>query len=75
MPDSNRNRKSEKGNNKENRTGENPAGKPGYRKLPDDPGNRSDESISTRDDSANGKYSCVGKRDEDIDNDNTRGGD
>ena len=67
MPDSNRNRNSIKGNDKEDRTG-NDKRDPGYRKLPDnkDP-DRSNESISTRGDSSNGKYSRTKKRKEDID--------
>jgi hypothetical protein len=63
-----------KGNEEENRTGNKNPVPAGSRKLPDNPKRRSDESISTRDDTANGKYSRTKKRDEDIDNDNTRGG-
>jgi hypothetical protein len=74
MPDSNRNRNSTKSNDQENRTGKNKQQDTGYRKLPDNPNNRSDESISTADNTANGKYSRTKVRDEDIDNDNTRGG-
>jgi hypothetical protein len=74
MPESNRNRHSIKGNEQENRTGNNNPQKTGYRKLPDNPRNRPDESISTADNTANGKYSRTKVRDEDIDNDNTRGG-
>jgi hypothetical protein len=70
-----RHRQGLKGNDEENRTGaKNKPVPAGYKKLPDNPKNRSDESISTRDDTANGKYSRTRKRDEDIDNDNTRGG-
>lgn len=68
----NRNRNSEKDSDKKSSTGK--KDNAGYKKLPDNPKNRPDESISTRDDTANGKYSRTGKRDEDIDNDNTRGG-
>ena len=57
MADSNRNRNSKKGSEKETRKG-----------------TGEDESISTRGDTANGKYSRTGIRDEDIDNDDTRGG-
>ena len=74
MPDNNRNRKSEKGNEKENRTGNNTKQKSGYRKLPDNPQPRSDESISTADNTANGKYSRTGKRDDEVNNEDTRGG-
>jgi hypothetical protein len=67
MPDSNRNRNSIKGNDEEDRTG-NDEKNPGYRKLPDnnDP-DRTDESISTRGDTSNGKYSKTNVRKEDID--------
>jgi hypothetical protein len=71
MPGNNRNRNSEKGNADENRTG---ANNEGYRKLPDDPSNDPAESISTANDTSNGKYSRTNKRDEDVDNDDTRGG-
>jgi hypothetical protein len=73
MTDNNRNRNSQKGNENENRTG-NENKQPGYRKLPDDPNNSPDESISTRENTANGKYSKTNVRDEEIDNDDTRGG-
>jgi hypothetical protein len=71
MPGNKRNRQGEKGNDKENRTG---AEKSRYKKLPDNPSNPPDESISTRDNTADGKYSRTGKRDDEIDNDDTRGG-
>lgn len=74
MPNSNHNRNSKKGNEKEDRTGNNTKEKTDYQKLPDDPGNPPDESISTRDNTARGKYSRTGKRDEEINNDDTRGG-
>jgi len=74
MPGNNRNRKSIKGNENESRTGNKKKEKEGYKKLPDNPKNSPDESISTRDDTANGIYSRTGKRDEDIDNKKTRGG-
>jgi hypothetical protein len=71
MPGNKRNRQGEKGNDKENRTG---SEKSQYKKLPDNPRNAPDESISTRDNTANGKYSRAGKRDDEIGNDDTRGG-
>jgi hypothetical protein len=74
MPDSKRNRNSQKGNEEENRTGSNKKEQRGHHKLPDDPSNNPAESISTADDTANGKYSRTNKRDEDVDNDDTRGG-
>jgi hypothetical protein len=69
-----RNRNSEKGSEKENRTGENGAENAHNHKLPDNPNRNPEELISTRGDTSNGKYSKTGKRDEDIDNDDTRGG-
>ena len=69
-----RNRNSEKGNDTENRTGKNLQKDTHYRKLPDDNSNDPAESISTRGDTSNGKYSRTNKRDEEIDNDDTRGG-
>ena len=73
MADSNRNRNSKKGSEKETRKGTGEENR-GNRKLPDNRENASDESISTRGDTANGKYSRTGIRDEDIVNDDTRGG-
>jgi hypothetical protein len=73
MPNSNRNRESIKGNDKEDRTGNTAKGDPGYKKLPDNP-DPSGEVISTAGDSANGKYSRTKKRDEDIVNTEVRGG-
>ena len=73
MAESTRNRNSEKGNERENRGGKKQVDDD-YRKLPDNPENAQDESVSTADDTANGKYSRTAKRDEDIDNDDTRGG-
>ena len=52
-----RNRNSQKDTDKENRRGKNLQKDTQYKKLPDDPSNNPEESISTRDDSANGKYS------------------
>jgi len=74
MADSKRNRKSLKGNEEEDRTGNINKEDTSYHKLPDNPNNPPDESISTADDSSDGKYSGTNKRDEDIDNENTRGG-
>ena len=74
MPGNNRNRNSNKGNENESRTGKKKKETDGYKKLPDNPNNPPDESVSTRDDTANGIYSRTGKRDEDIDNEDTRGG-
>ena len=69
-----RNRNSEKGNDTENRRGKNLQKDSHYKKLPDDQANDPAESVSTRGDTASGKYSRTNKRDEDIDNDDTRGG-
>lgn len=75
MANSNRNRNGQKGNDKENRVGGNRDENRGNRKLPDNPNNSADdESISTAGDTSNGKYSRTNVRDEDIDNDETRGG-
>lgn len=71
---SKRNRNSEKGPEKEDRTGQSKYEPVHYRKLKNNPRLRSDESISTRDNPAGGKYSKTGKRDEDIDNSDTRSG-
>lgn len=74
MPDSKRNRNGEKGNDIENRTGNNPTTKEGYKKLPDNTVNPADESISTKGDTANPKYSRTAKRKEDIEKEtNTKG--
>ena len=72
MTKSNRNRASQKGNEKENRTGNNTKAKTGYRKLPDNK-DATEDSVSTRGNSANGKYSKTNVRDEDIDNEDVRG--
>ena len=74
MPNSDRNRNSQKGNENESRTGNKKKEKEGYKKLPDNPKNAPDKSISTADNTASGIYSRTNKRDEDIDNDDTRGG-
>jgi hypothetical protein len=71
---SKRNRNSQKGPEKEDRTGRAGEAPVNYRKLKNNYRHRSDESVSTRDNPANGKYSRTGKRDEDIDNTDTRGG-
>lgn len=63
MP-SRKNRGSSKGQEAENRTGnENEEKK--YVKLPGNPNRKPDESISTSDDASDGKYSKTGKRDDD----------
>jgi hypothetical protein len=62
MPSSNQNRNSIKGSEDEDRTGAKK--ETGYRKLPDNPDNPQDESISTADNTANGKYSKVDIRKE-----------
>lgn len=74
MTDSNRNRNSNKNTDEVNRTGKGQPENRGNKKLPDNPNNESDESISTAGDTSNGKYSRTNKRDEDIDNEDTRGG-
>ena len=73
MP-SKKNRGSSKGQEAENRTGSNRNQRTGYQKLPDNPRHRSDESISTSDNPAGGKYSKTGKRDDEVKNENTCGG-
>lgn len=45
----------------------------GNKKLPDNPRNDPEESISTAGDTSDGKYSNTDKRDDEIDNDDTRG--
>ncbi len=65
MAGKNRNRASEKNTDTEDRTGNNTEEKTGYRKLPDNPIHRSDESVSTADDKSDPKYSRTGKRKED----------
>jgi hypothetical protein len=74
MPGNERNRNSIKGSDKENRTGNQGTEKDNYRKLPDNPKHKPDESISTADDTANGKYSKTGKRDDEVNKEDTRGG-
>jgi hypothetical protein len=69
-----RNRNSEKGKDTENRRGKNLQKDTGYTKLSDDTSNDPAESISTHGDTANGKYSRTNKRDDEVDNDDTRGG-
>ncbi len=74
MPASNRNRYGQKEYNKEDRTGNNTPEKTGYRKLPDNLTNKPDKSISTTDNTANGKYSRTRKRKDEINKEETRGG-
>ncbi len=69
-----KNRNSEKGTDAENRTGQNVRKDANNKKLPDNPANNPEETVSTAGDTSNGKYSKTGRRDEDIDNDDTRGG-
>jgi hypothetical protein len=69
-----RNRNSEKGTDAENRTGQNVRKDAHNKKLPDNPDNNPEDLISSRGDTSNGKDSRTNKRDEDIDNDDTRGG-
>ena len=69
-----KNRDSQKGNDMENRRGRNLQKDTQYKKLRDDLANDPAESVSTRGDTANGKYSRTNQRDEDINNDETRGG-
>lgn len=71
MAGKNRNRNSIKETDKDKRTGMH--SEP-YRKLPDDPNLDPAKSPSTADDPSLGKYSKTDKRDEEIDNDDTRGG-
>ncbi len=68
------NRNSQKTGENENRTGQNTRKDANNHKLPDNPANNPEELISTRGDTSNGKYSKTNVRDEDIDNDDTRGG-
>lgn len=67
----NRNRNSTRETDKDKRTGMH--SEP-YHKLPDDPNLDSSRSPGTADDTSNGKYSKTSVRDEDVDNDDTRGG-
>ena len=68
------NRNSIKGNDKEKRNAGNADETRLNKKLKDNPRNDHDESLSTAGDTSGGKYSKTTKRDEDIDNDDTRGG-
>lgn len=74
MPGNERNKNSIKGSEQENRTGHNGKEKDNYRKLPDNPEHEPDDSVSTADNTAGGKYSKTGKRDEEVNNEDTRGG-
>ena len=69
-----KNRNSQKGMDAENRTGQPGNENANNKKLPDNPNRNPEETVSTRGDTSNGKYSRTNKRDEDIDNDDTRGG-
>lgn len=71
MPNSKRNWNSNKGTDEESRTGK---PKNWYQKLRDDPLNNPAKSVSTDNNTADGKYSRTRKRDEEIDNDETRRG-
>ncbi len=71
---SKRNRYSQKGPEKEDRTGMSKQAPGDYQKLRNNPHRRSDESVSTRNNPANGKYSRTHKRDDEINNADTRGG-
>ena len=73
MADSNRNLGSVKDTDKKkgNRNSEENSGN---KKLPDNATDEQDQTVSTRGDASKGKYSKTNKRDEDIDNDDTRGG-
>ena len=68
------NRNSIKGNDKEKRNAGNADENRLNKKLKDNPRNDPDESLSTAGDTSGEKYSKTNKRDEDIDNDDTRGG-
>jgi len=72
MP-SKKNRGSIKGQEAEDRTGSEKQRKQ-YVKLPGNPNRQPDESISTADNPASGKDSKTGKRDDEVKNDETRGG-
>jgi hypothetical protein len=69
-----RSRNGQKGTDTENRTGQNTRKDAHNKKLPDNPNRNPEELISTRGDTSNGKDSKTGKRDDEIDNDDTRGG-
>jgi len=71
MSSNNRNRNGIRESDKDKRTGMH--SEP-YKKLPDDPNLDPADSNSTANDTSQGKYSKTGKRDEDVDNDDTRGG-
>ena len=71
MPGNNRNRNGIKESDKDKRTGMHSEK---YQKLPDDPNLDPADSTSTANDTSQGKYSKTDKRDEDVNNDDTRGG-
>ncbi len=66
------NNSDDKGQQAENRTGQENQQQTGHHKLPDNP-NNPPESISTAGDTANGKNSRTNIRDEDVDNSDVRG--
>ncbi|HYC39621.1 MAG TPA: hypothetical protein VEB63_03965 [Chitinophagaceae bacterium] len=74
MPNRRRNRRGEKTTDRENRTGRNSPEQTSYRKLRDNLRNQPDQSISTADDTAGGIYSKTRKRDDEVRNEDTRGG-
>jgi hypothetical protein len=69
----NSNRNSEKSSENENRTGSLPENASNH-KLPDNQTPTDEDSVSTHGDSSNGKYSKTNKRDDEVDNNNVRGG-
>ena len=69
-----RGRRQQKGSEGENRTGQNTRKDANNHKLPDNPDNNPEELVSTRGDTSNGQYSKTNKRDDEVDNDDTRGG-
>lgn len=72
MPDNKRNRNSQKGNDRENRTGsDKKQPSDNYRKLPGNP--KQGDDISTHGDTSHGKYSKTRKRDDEINNAEVRG--
>jgi hypothetical protein len=68
-----RNRNSVKGTRKISRTGNPGAEEVNYRKLKDNPRHRTDENVSNRDHSANGKYSRIRRRGANLGQEDTRG--
>ena len=75
MSENNRNRQGEKDTDREDRTGKQPMEKTEqYTKIPENATNPPDESVSTADNTAGGKYSKMDKRDDEVNNEDTRGG-